>query len=67
MIDEILQQMSDDLMIANPHLSDEEARRRARVEYMSIVSSVIDKMGNTITPSHIEQCVGITLLRCIHG
>jgi len=66
MVDELLQQLSDALVTANPNLSGSEARHRARAEYMSIVSSVCDKMGNAISPSQVEQCVAITL-KCMHG
>lgn len=35
-------------------------------EYLNIVSSVRRRMGNSISPSQVEQCVAITL-RCMHG
>ena len=35
-------------------------------EYLSIVSSVRRRMGNSISPSQVEQCVAITL-KCMHG
>ena len=35
-------------------------------EYLDIVSSVRRRMGNSISPSQVEQCVAITL-KCMHG
>ena len=35
-------------------------------EYLNIINSVRRRMGNTISPSQVEQCVAITL-RCMHG
>ena len=35
-------------------------------EYLTIINTVRQRMGNAISPSQVEQCVAITL-RCMHG
>ena len=42
------------------------ARTPTCAEYLTIINTVRQRMGNAISPSHVEQCVAITL-RCMHG
>ena len=35
-------------------------------EYLTIINTVRQRMGNAISPSQVEQCVAITI-RCMYG